>query len=128
MALALLGALCVTRSLDLSGNRVLSPAKGTSWNQVLSSCDCDGSGPSQLCRLLVPCFHLCTRARHAANTGPVGLIFQMQVIRPVLLGKKGYYRPGTQAVRYLSEKSAWGYVRALAVRRTLTESDFQGSA
>jgi hypothetical protein len=32
----------------------------------------------------------------------------------VLIEKKGYYRPGIQAVSHLSGKQSWGYVRTLA--------------
>lgn len=99
-----------------------------SWNQMLPSCGCNGSGPSSSAiagSLLPVVLH---RSQAGSECRSSSLIFQMEVISPVLLGKKGYYRPGTQAVKYLAEKTAWGSVRALTACRTLTESDFQGSA
>lgn len=130
LALVLLEAFCVTlsKSWDLSGNWVLSFTEGMSWNQVLPSCGRNGSGPSSsvIAGSLLPV--VLHRSQAGSECRSSGLIFQMEVISPVLLGKKGYYRLGTQAVKYLAEKTAWGYVRALTACRTLTESDFQGSA
>lgn len=96
---------------------------------MLPSCGYNGSGPSSSAiagSLLPVVLH---RSQAGSECRSSGLIFQMEVISPVLLGKKGYYRPSTQAVKYLAEKTAWGSVRQTQTAcRTLTESDFQGSA
>ena len=68
------------------------------------------------------------RSQAGSECRSSGLIFQKEVISPVLLGKKGSGRLGTEAVQYLAEKTAWGCVGALTACRTLTESAFQGSA
>lgn len=125
MALALLEAFYVTlnKSRDPSGDWVLSFAEGMSWNQALPSCGCHSSA---IAGSLPPA--VLHRSQAGSECRSSGLIFQMEVISPVLLGKKGSDRPGTEAVQYLAEKTAWGYVGALTACRTLTESAFQGSA
>lgn len=129
LALALLEAFCVTlsKSRDPSGDWVLSFAEGVSWNQALPSCGCHGSGPSSsaIAGSLPPA--VLHRSQAGSECRSSGLIFQMEVISPVLLGKKGSDRPGTEAVQYFAEKTAWGCVGALTASRTLTESAFQGS-
>lgn len=79
----LLVAVCVTlgKSLDLSGNSVWASSKWKIWSQVLSSRGQNGSSPFQLQHVLVLCFSLsCPRARHRVTEGPVGPVFQMEVI------------------------------------------------